>query len=118
MGDQGRHRGQEDQLTGGIRRRQQADNESFTRPEPAPGDIRRQKPADESRRQPDEDTPQQNELPGVTHRGSHHHGDGCDGKRQRDRAACAEAVHYRRSEGADCAEQQKVDPEGEGDRRS
>ena len=48
MGDEGRHRREEDQLACGIGRGQQADDKSFARAEPAPRDIRRQKPTDEA----------------------------------------------------------------------
>jgi hypothetical protein len=57
-------------LTGGVRRRQQANDKSFSCPEPAPGDIGGQEPADKASGQADDDTPQQNELPGLCKRRS------------------------------------------------
>ena len=117
MGHEERHCRQEDQLTGGICRREQSDNKPFPCSKPASSDICRQKASNEPGGQPDDHAPQQNELPGLAHRRGQHHAGCGDGKRQRYCAACSKAVHHRRREGAYCAEQQQVDPEGEGDRR-
>ena len=45
MGDEGRHRRQEDQLACGIGRSQKADDKPLARPEPAPDDIDGRSPA-------------------------------------------------------------------------
>jgi hypothetical protein len=48
MGDEERHRRQKDQLAGGIRGSQEANDETLARPEPTPRDVGRHISADKA----------------------------------------------------------------------
>ena len=113
--DRRREDRQEDQLPGGEARGEHAHDQAAARGKPAGrhgcGEDHGGAPAADA----DEHAPGENELPLLRDEGAERHGGAEEDEREDDDAANAEALHGSGREGADEAEDEDVDPDGERD---